>query len=240
MCEAKPKNIQTDGYDQKKSKPKLNGEGGFNDYTIERLKKDIKENLNLLSIEVGQLMDSAMTYWSEMGIDTLDRDGEIQNLIDNLIKPINEGFATKFADGNYKVDSAEVVGKNSYAVTLDGYKSAFDVGVVKVSSNNKNMSYVFQNNLNAEIPDKFSLQQNYPNPFNPTTTISFSLVDNEFVSLKIYDILGREIKTLINNEEMESGFYEIDFDANNLNSGIYFYKLTTNNFSEMKKMILVK
>ena len=86
----------------------------------------------------------------------------------------------------------------------------------------------------------FLLSQNFPNPFNPKTTISFLLVDDGFVSLKIYDILGREIKTLINNEEMESGDYEIDFDANNLNSGIYFYKLSTNNFSEIKKMILVK
>ena len=94
---------------------------------------------------------------------------------------------------------------------------------------------VSENNL----PTKFSLQQNFPNPFNPNTKIKYEIAKSGFVSLKIYDILGREIKTLV-NENKNVGTYEIDFDANNLNSGIYFYKLTTNNFSEMKKMILVK
>ena len=94
---------------------------------------------------------------------------------------------------------------------------------------------VKENNL----PTKFSLKQNFPNPFNPKTKIKYEIVKSGFVNLKVFDILGREIKTLV-NENKNVGTYEIDFDANNLNSGIYFYKLTTNNFSEMKKMILVK
>ncbi len=89
------------------------------------------------------------------------------------------------------------------------------------------------------IPTKFSLKQNYPNPFNPKTKIKYEIAKSGFVNLKVFDVLGREIKTLV-NENKNAGYYEIDFDANNLNSGIYFYKLTTNNFSEMKKMILVK
>ncbi len=96
-------------------------------------------------------------------------------------------------------------------------------------------SEVFENNF----PNKFSLKQNFPNPFNPKTKIKYEIAKSGFVSLKIYDVLGREIKTLV-NENKNVGFYEIEFDANNLNSGIYFYKLTTNNFSEMKKMILIK
>ncbi len=94
-------------------------------------------------------------------------------------------------------------------------------------------------NENTNLPNKFSLKQNYPNPFNPKTKIKYAIAKNGFVSLKVFDVLGREIKTLV-NESQNVGTYEIDFDANNLNSGIYFYKLTTNNFSEMKKMILVK
>ncbi len=89
------------------------------------------------------------------------------------------------------------------------------------------------------VPNKFSLQQNYPNPFNPKTKIKYEIAKSGFVNLKVFDVLGREIKTLV-NENQNAGYYETDFDANNLNSGIYFYKLTTNNFSEMKKMILVK
>ncbi len=96
-----------------------------------------------------------------------------------------------------------------------------------------------QSVLENNFPKQFSLKQNYPNPFNPKTKIKYEIAKSGFVSLKIYDVLGREIKTIV-NENKNVGFYEIDFDANNLNSGIYFYKLTTNNFSEMKKMILIK
>ncbi len=91
----------------------------------------------------------------------------------------------------------------------------------------------------TNLPNRFSLKQNYPNPFNPKTKIKYEIAKSGFVNLKVFDVLGREIKTLV-NENQNAGYYEIDFDANNLNSGIYFYKLTTNNFSEMKKMILVK
>lgn len=93
----------------------------------------------------------------------------------------------------------------------------------------------------SEIPQSFSLMQNYPNPFNPSTTISFSIpIDlNLFTSLKIYDILGNEISTLF-NEYKPAGNYNVEFRANNIPSGVYFYKLTSGNFSETKKMILLK
>ncbi len=85
----------------------------------------------------------------------------------------------------------------------------------------------------------YSLKQNYPNPFNPSTTINFSIPKSEFVSLKVYDILGREISTLI-NEAKNAGNYSLDFHAENLPSGIYFYKITSGSFSELKKMILLR
>ena len=94
-------------------------------------------------------------------------------------------------------------------------------------------------NQSVKVPTTFALHQNYPNPFNPKTKIKYEIAKNGFVNLKVFDVLGREIKTLV-NENKNVGVYEIEFEANNLNSGIYFYKLTTNNFSEMKKMILVK
>ncbi len=88
-------------------------------------------------------------------------------------------------------------------------------------------------------PEKFNLYQNYPNPFNPSTVIKFSVPFQSFVSLKIYDITGREITTLV-NEEKSSGTYSINFKANNLSSGIYIYRLACGNFNQVKKMILLK
>ena len=89
------------------------------------------------------------------------------------------------------------------------------------------------------IPTKYDLAQNYPNPFNPSTKISFSLPQADVVTLKIYDILGSEVATLVNGK-MEAGKYEINFDASNLPSGAYIYRIQTNNFQATKKMMLLK
>lgn len=85
----------------------------------------------------------------------------------------------------------------------------------------------------------FTLNQNYPNPFNPSTTIKFAIPQSEFVTIKVYDILGKEITTLI-NEELNAGSHTKIWDAKNLSSGVYFYKLQAGKFSETKKMILVR
>jgi hypothetical protein len=89
----------------------------------------------------------------------------------------------------------------------------------------------------------FYLSQNYPNPFNPTTKIKFVIPKSSFVNLKVFDVLGREVATLV-NEEKSQGEYEVEFSAkggaSQLSSGIYFYKLQTENFSSTKKMIYLK
>lgn len=85
----------------------------------------------------------------------------------------------------------------------------------------------------------FGLSQNYPNPFNPTTEIAFSIKENSFVSLKVYDILGREVAELI-NKELNSGNHTIEFNGQNLKSGIYFYEIRANEFRDVKKLILLK
>jgi hypothetical protein len=95
------------------------------------------------------------------------------------------------------------------------------------------------NNNQTEIPEVYSLGQNYPNPFNPATKIDFSIPKSGNVILKIFDIVGKEIETLI-NKEMSAGNYTIDFNASRLSSGTYFYKLTSGVFSQTKKMILLK
>ena len=88
-------------------------------------------------------------------------------------------------------------------------------------------------------PDEFVLEQNYPNPFNPSTTIKYSISDNSYVTLKIYDILGEEIETLV-SEEKAPGSYEVSFNAADLVSGVYIYSLKAGSFAKTKKMILMK
>jgi len=93
--------------------------------------------------------------------------------------------------------------------------------------------------IRTEMPDKYFLNQNYPNPFNPSTTISFSIPTSEFVTLKVYDVLGREVATLA-NENLTAGSYSYNFDANNLTSGVDLYKLQAGKYNEMKKLVLTK
>lgn len=92
---------------------------------------------------------------------------------------------------------------------------------------------------NNGIPDKFSLKQNYPNPFNPSTNISFSIPKSGFVKLEVFDITGKLIKTLINNN-LSAGEHDIAFDASALSSGIYLYRLSTGSFTQTRTMVLMK
>jgi hypothetical protein len=92
---------------------------------------------------------------------------------------------------------------------------------------------------NLYIPKEYKLEQNYPNPFNPSTTIKYSLPKESFVNLKIYNLIGEEVATLV-NEEKTIGNYVIEFDATALPSGVYFYRIQAGSFVETKKMILLK
>ncbi|MBT8380666.1 MAG: T9SS type A sorting domain-containing protein [Ignavibacteria bacterium] len=92
---------------------------------------------------------------------------------------------------------------------------------------------------NINSVNNFSLSQNYPNPFNPTTIINYQLSEHSFVTIKVYDVLGKEIVALV-NEQKPAGNYEIQLDGNGLTSGIYFYQLKAGSFVETKKMVLIK
>ena len=139
--------------------------------------------------------------------------------------------------GEYKVvvDFADYVQESTPTISI-GFANQYQ-------SNNTNVKLIPTSPLGVSdetsVPKTFALHQNYPNPFNPKSTIKYEIAKNGFVSLKVYDIIGNEVATIV-NQNQNAGIYEIYFDASDLNSGIYFYKLTTNNFSEIKKMILVK
>ncbi len=91
----------------------------------------------------------------------------------------------------------------------------------------------------SSVPKEFHLDQNYPNPFNPTTTIQFALPQRSNVTLKLYDILGRRVATLV-DEELEPGVHKVNFDAEDLASGVYFYRIQAEAFVRTKKLMLLR
>jgi hypothetical protein len=125
----------------------------------------------------------------------------------------------------------DVIGSLAYIADWDG-------GGLQIINNNLiNPLSVETNSIN--LPARFQLEQNYPNPFNPITLIKYQLPLKSSVTLKIFDILGKEVETLV-NEERDAGYYEVKFNGSNLSSGIYFYTLQTENYFATKKMILLK
>ena len=146
---------------------------------------------------------------------------------------------------NYKDSPGGIVLDNQGNVFVTGYSEALVTGldycVVKYSQSDTTAIQP----ISSEIPNSFSLSQNYPNPFNPVTKIRFSIPLSRGVSegrgvlLKVFDILGREVATLV-NWQLKPGTYEVSWDAANYPSGVYFYKLITDKYIASKKMILVK
>ncbi len=120
--------------------------------------------------------------------------------------------------------------------TMYFYNNSINSPVQKIEITNK---LIMGGANDEEIPDGFSLSQNYPNPFNPYTKINYSVPKTSFVILKVYDMLGKEVITLV-NEEKTIGNYEINFDGSKLSSGVYFYTLSAGSFSLTKKMNIIK
>jgi photosystem II stability/assembly factor-like uncharacterized protein len=118
-----------------------------------------------------------------------------------------------------------------------GYVAGENGGIWKTTTGGGQFIGILQNS--NSIPDKFSLQQNYPNPFNPFTNIKFDIPKLFFVKIIIFDVLGREIETIV-NQYLNPGSYQADWNASSYPSGIYFYKMETESFSETKKMMLIK
>ena len=140
------------------------------------------------------------------------------------------------ANGNILTE-VSVMWSNSSWIPVD---HMFPIGMGYRVSISYKLLYVTDISTNTNfIASNYSLSQNYPNPFNPSTTISFSLLSKSFVTLKIFDLMGREIATLINGE-MSSGSHSQKWNASDLSSGIYFYRLQTGSFTETKKLVLLR
>lgn len=117
--------------------------------------------------------------------------------------------------------------------------SKFDLNIIAIKTDSLGNTMVSINNSVSVAQKEFILYQNYPNPFNPNTVVSYKLLNTNFVSLKVFNIEGREIKTLV-NENQKSGHYSFEWNASDFPSGVYLYKLSSIKFSETKCMVLIK
>jgi hypothetical protein len=192
-------------------------------------------------------------------LSSLVKDTSILGYYMEIVTAGNTGLAKAFNlnrsgvlqwGGNIITPGAAVSGKGrmSTAITQNG------MSILAFQDNRNDAGGIYAQNINfngtfgpptgiinvSELtPEKYSLSQNYPNPFNPSTTIKFDLAKNGFVSIKIYDVLGREIKSLV-NDNLNKGSYEISFNAGDISSGVYFYKMVSGDFSQIKRMMLLK
>ena len=149
----------------------------------------------------------------------------------NIYKSVDGGINWKKEPINY--------GNWIYGIKFTNDTSGLAVGDIgKIIKYGQPKVTNFQSNED-KFPNNYFLCQNFPNPFNPSTTIKYSIPKAENVTLKIYDVLGRQIKTLV-NEKKPAGNYTVEYNGNNLPSGIYFYQIQAGNFIETKKMLLLK
>ena len=171
-------------------------------------------------------------------------EGAVASLIDENGRVFNSTISD--VDGSFMLEGLSSGSYQLVSSTVD-YSSASVSNVTLESSNNYlNVNVVLtEDGLTSvksesnSIVTTYALSQNYPNPFNPSTLISYQLPTNGLVTIKVYNVIGKEIATLV-NEFQQSGNYSKEFNANGLTSGVYFYTIKSGNFSATKKMILMK
>jgi hypothetical protein len=198
-------------------------------------------NYYILPIESGQPLNSL--NWIEGTSNWYFSSSSIS--LDAIYKSTNNGvnWSPMVINNDHdQVINLSFIRKNN---SIWGYASTYNGKIFKLIRDTAVISSIKLESNN--VPDKFSLGQNYPNPFNPTTKIRFSIANgfpmktfgNDKVVLIVYDVMGREVETLV-NESLKPGTYETSFDGSMLNSGVYFYKLITDGYTETRKMLLIK
>jgi hypothetical protein len=155
------------------------------------------------------------------------------------------GFSTKTATfpGTWPVDTLKCSFPQGFDSVVVHYflppPTCQDYGVIFMADNMRVTPSTVNTISENELPGMFVLKQNYPNPFNPSTTISYQLRAKSLVTLKVFDLLGKEVATLVNNVE-QPGSKSVNFNANNLVSGVYYYRLQAGNFILTRKFVLLK
>lgn len=199
---------------------------GFYGGIFERSNVPVPVELSAFTANVNG--NSVSLNWST-ATETNNQGYEINRVINGKVTNIGfvKGKGTSTQINNYSfTDNNLAAGKYSYQLKQIDFDGSYNIY-----------------NLNSEViigtPVSYSLSQNYPNPFNPATQIKYSIPENGFVTLKVYNILGKEVATLV-NENKTAGDYSINFSAKNLSSGVYFYSIKAGNFTQTKKMTILK
>jgi hypothetical protein len=208
---------------------------------------------------------SAPSEYFSFKTQALDAAGSIGNLIDGVIDliadediPPNQGniLINRLQQAQHKIQQGNrfvallnmvlfkariIILRVSNVISSDTYRSLnySSDGVIDLIADEDNPNPVVLNLEDYLVPKTYDLAQNYPNPFNPSTTIEFSIPSDATVSLKIYDILGKEVAILA-NDYRSAGTYIVNWNASSFSSGVYFYKLNAGNFTQTKKMFLAK
>jgi photosystem II stability/assembly factor-like uncharacterized protein len=180
--------------------------------------------------------------WTVMGLNEWHTSSFAENSLGHLFcGTFNYGSgiwrSTDFGDTWTQINTGlPTMDIRSVAVDADDYLYAGTNGYSMYKTTTSTITSVEED---RNTPKTFNLAQNYPNPFNPITKISYAIPQNSFVELKVFNLLGQEITTLV-NQEKPAGYYEVDFNASNLPTGVYIYKLQAGSFIETRKMILLK
>jgi hypothetical protein len=197
--------------------------------------------------EIASLVDSMMMGWAH--VDTVIKtkpqysrhfhDPAIMAYLNTAVTKINNAFEGQLDTTSF-----------ASSLVFTGVKKLIDVDYLKGNSSVVPAKIIPDYTKLEQIPESYKLHQNYPNPFNPTTMIQFDLPEEAFVTLKVYNLLGQEVATLLNNELLTEGTQEVEFSASSFASGVYFYRLsaegigeegtTSNTFNSVHKMILMK
>ncbi len=189
--------------------------------------------------------------WSSASADQISKissTGHVDSLIKYAVYRVDSGAdPDESAEMDNYYNLIEVTGDTSYTDIAPPSENGYWYFVTAVSRNNIESAptpsaeggVVVSNDEEPQLINEFQLAQNYPNPFNPSTEISFNLAETGFTSLKVYDMLGRQVSALV-NENRSSGLHTVSFDASNLASGIYIYRLTSKNSSLTRRMTLIK
>lgn len=225
--------------------------------TVQQVRNAIEgtcEKIGNYTYSLGAGEQSGLTWNNEMGYGRVNAYKTLKYTIENygallgvgmsqVTLPLWENMTMK-ANVNLENNSTLTIEANNL-VTISAYSGTVTLGgtggLSKFASGDLKENRGSNKTLETSktIPDAFQLSQNYPNPFNPTTVINYSLPVAEKVVIKIYDVLGREIAGLV-NEFKQAGEYSVTFDASNLSSGVYFYRINAGKFSQTKKLILAK
>ncbi|MFZ1321127.1 MAG: T9SS type A sorting domain-containing protein [Ignavibacteria bacterium] len=216
----------------------------------EKINENEKSFLSYLSDDPNEKFDDKIFTKEDRKIIRKNVYNSLETSRDKSINNI-KGLEKKLKDGKASKDDKDELQIRRELKEISKPKNPKDITEHSNNMNNDLEKIIGVGNNNESdnvnlIPTEYNLSQNYPNPFNPTTKINFDLPEDAKISLIVYDILGREIKTIINSEFKTTGKYTVEFNGNNLASGVYFYRFTSENvsggkeFSVTKRMVLLK